>query len=42
MDQIFSNLASFSVLEGNMVASRPRNDSEMVVNCSPNYFVVGE
>ena len=35
MVQIFSNLANFSVLEGNVVASRPGNDSERVGNILP-------
>ena len=35
MVQIFSNLASFCVLEGNIVISRPLNDSVRVGNILP-------
>ena len=35
MDHIFSNLDNFGVLEGNMVTSRPGNDSVRVGNILP-------
>ena len=38
MDQIFSNLANFSALDGIMIAKRPRNDSERVGNINPQIF----
>ena len=35
MVQIFSDLANFSGLEGNLVASRPEKDSERLGNILP-------
>ena len=40
MDHIFSNLDNFGVLEGNMVISRPGNDSVRVGNILPR--IVGD